>query len=321
MDSGLGDFFRQIPPILILMFCGSGLLLVAAVALMVGARARKANAALAAAGPSAVTFAAQQPGELPDLDALVAVESPARPQRKGTFTVLLTGGGEAEAVEVMTILRDVADGGLIIQIGDKSYRNPPALADAEFKRRFNMTVRDLYDSVSRQSLSAAPAPAAPASDMPHALAEAADPIAETKLEAPSGDPVQTAADLADDRPSATMPPPSVGPANIAAAGPVPGDLPKFKLPDTIEPPRRGLRRPPAEPVPEINIAEAIEEFLQYKLRSAPQFAGRSLHVRPAIGGGVKIEVDGLFYDSVGEVADAEVRAYLQAVIDEWQSRQ
>lgn len=320
MDSGLGDFFRQIPPILIIMFCGSGLLLVGAIALMVGARARKANAALAAAGPSPVTFASQQAGELPDLDALVAVEAPARPQRKGTFTIPLTGGGEVEAVEVMTILRDVADGGLIIQIGDKSYRNPPALADAEFKRRFNMTVRDLYDSISRQSLSPAPAPAAAVSDVPRALGEAADPIADATLETPSVDPAQPAGDNAGERPSVTMPPPSVIAASTAL-GPLPGDLPKFKLPDTIEPPRRGRRRPPAEPIPEINIAEAIEEFLQYKLRSESQFAGRSLHVRPAIGGGVKIEVDGQFYDSVDEVADAEVRAYLQAVIAEWQSRQ
>ncbi|MFQ3565762.1 MAG: hypothetical protein SNJ59_02075 [Aggregatilineales bacterium] len=321
MDSGLGEFFQQIPPILIIMFCGSGLLLVAAVALMVRARARKANAALAAAGPSPVTSAAQQAEELPDLDALVAVEAPAQPQRKGTFTVLLVDGGEVEAVEVMTILRDVADGGLIIQIGDKSYRNPPALADAEFKRRFNMTVRDLYDSISRQSLSTAPAPAALASDVPLALDELADDaMAEGNLETPSVDPVQPAGALAGDRPPANQLPPSASAVNIAAE-PVPGDLPKFKLPDTIELPRRGRRRPPAEPVPEINIAEAIEEFLQYKLRSAPQFAGHRLHVRPAVGGGVKIEVDGQFYDSVGEVADAEVRAYLQAVIEEWQSRQ
>lgn len=320
MDSGLGDFFRQIPPILIIMFCGSGLLLVAAIALMVGARARKASAGLAAAGPASIATTPQQAGELPDLDVLVAVEAPARPQRKGTFTIALTGGGEAEAVEVMTILRDVADGGLIIQIGDKSYRNPPALADAEFKRRFNMTVRDLYDSISRQSLSVAPAPAASSGEMPAPPSEAAAPVADIQPELPSDDVAQPERDLRDERPPVMTPPPAVG-AAILAAEPVPGDLPKFKMPDTIEPPRRGRRRPPAEPIPEINIAEAIEEFLQYKLRSASQFAGRSLHVRPAIGGGVKIEVDGLFYDSVSEVADAEVRAYLQAVIEEWQSRQ
>ena len=103
--------------------------------------------------------------------------------------------------------------------------------------------------------------------------------------------------------------------------PAPGDLPKFKMPDGPPvKPKRG-QRPVHEPVPEINIAASIEAFLQHKLALTPQYAGRSIHVRPAMHGALTIEVDGKFYDSVGEVADAAVRQYLSTTIEEWQSRQ
>ena len=103
--------------------------------------------------------------------------------------------------------------------------------------------------------------------------------------------------------------------------PAPGDLPKFKMPDGPPvKPKRG-QRPVAEPIPEINIAASIEAFLQHKLSMTPQYATRSIHVRPASHGGVAIEVDGKFYESVGEVEDAAVRAFLSATIEEWQARQ
>ena len=92
------------------------------------------------------------------------------------------------------------------------------------------------------------------------------------------------------------------------------------MPDTIEPPRRGRRRHASEPIPEINIAAAIEAFLQYRLPTSP-LAGRSIHVLGAPGGGLNITVDGRAYEAVSEVDDGEVRAYLQAIIEEWQARQ
>jgi hypothetical protein len=102
--------------------------------------------------------------------------------------------------------------------------------------------------------------------------------------------------------------------------PAPGDLPKFKMPDIMEKPSRG-RKGPAEPIPEINIAGAIEEYLQYRLTTTPQFAGRYIHVRPAATEGLHIEVDDKSYETVGEVEDAAVRTFLQETIEEWQSRQ
>jgi hypothetical protein len=72
--------------------------------------------------------------------------------------------------------------------------------------------------------------------------------------------------------------------------------------------------------PEINIADAIESYLQFRIEQLPQYQQRGIHIRPALGGGVRIEADGKTYDFVDEVADPEVRQFLQQTIAEWQDR-
>jgi hypothetical protein len=74
-------------------------------------------------------------------------------------------------------------------------------------------------------------------------------------------------------------------------------------------------------IPELDIAGAIETYLQHKLAQTPEYAGRKIHVHSAPGGGVRIQVDESFYDAVGDVTDAGVREFLSATIQEWQDRQ
>ncbi len=69
-----------------------------------------------------------------------------------------------------------------------------------------------------------------------------------------------------------------------------------------------------------SIAAQIEAFLQYKLQHS-EFSARSIHVREAIGGGVRIEVDGHFYEGIGDVIDPDVREFLRRTIKEWEARQ
>lgn len=315
LDSGLGEFFRQLPPILIIMFCGSSIALIVVLAVIVNTRSKRSRAAATAAPVMSMSLGEMPPsgshssgdGELPDLDDLLSVAPAPAPKpaaQRGTRTIHTSAGESIEVVEVMTILRDIAEGGLIVQIGDKTFRNPPALADAEFKRRFNSTVRDLYQSIGDTSLNKKAT-----SEIPGEI-----PPSPSDGVTPPPPPVP--------RPAPPFPPPaSPRPAPTTSQNvPLPGDLPRFKMPDEPEKPKRG-RRQPSAPIPEINIAEAIEEFLQFKLTTTPEFAGRNIHVRPAFGGGLRIDVDDSSYETVSEVDDASVRAFLQATIEEWQSRQ
>ncbi|MBE2183998.1 MAG: hypothetical protein IAE89_11270 [Anaerolineae bacterium] len=295
MDSDLGDFFAQIPPTIFLIFCGSIVLLTVVAALIFWERRRKARrkaaqaSAPAAAGSSAFTFNA----DLPELAALVSdVPAAGVPRGGGAASRLNLSSGEAvEAAEVMTVYRDVAEGGLIVQVGTSIYRSPPINADPEFRRRLLNTLNEL-GKPARESITT-PAASAPVPAFPPADAPPMPPA-----------PVLATSELPP------MPP-----------GALPGDLPKFRMPDKPEAPKRGRRRSPTEPIPEINIVEAIEAFLQYKLTSAPQFAGRGIHVKPAPGDVLAIEVDGRTFEAVSDIDDDAVRAYLQATIEEWQDRQ
>jgi hypothetical protein len=320
MDSGPLGLFQQLPVGIILMFCGSCILLLIAIAYIVRTRSLKAQAAVPAmAGVSPSVGYDSGSADLPDLDSFGSTDSfksaaPARPTG-GAYSVHLSEGEMVEAVEVLTILRDVAEGGLIIRIGDKAYRNPPAVADAEFKRRFHSTLRDLNGAqnpvVAKPAPAAYVAPAAPPPPPVAPVVTATEEVASVEADAPLDEPNF-------DLPPLTPPPP---PRVTGSFAPAPGDLPKFKMPDGPPvKPKRG-QRPVAEPIPEINIAASIEAFLQHKLSMTPQYAMRSIHVRPAAHGAVAIEVDGKFFDSVGEVDDTVVRQFLSSTIEEWQARQ
>lgn len=288
-ESDLSGLLQQVPPIMFIMFFGSIVLMIIVITAIVLDRRRRAQ--LSSAGPAAQNFSMAadfSDHDLPDIDSLTVNASPIPTRgQSGVFALTLASGERVDAAEVMTIYRDVAEGGLLVQIGTQVYRHPPASADSEFRRRFATTVREL------SSVIASPPPT---------------PKAEAAASAQPPAPARATGEI----PGLRMP---------SAAVPLPGDLPKFKMPDVVEPPKRGRRRPPSEPIPEINIAQAIEDYLQFKLAGTDRFPGRQIHVRSAAGGGLRIEVDQSSYETVADVADADVRAFLQEAIEEWQSRQ
>jgi hypothetical protein len=77
---------------------------------------------------------------------------------------------------------------------------------------------------------------------------------------------------------------------------------------------------PDEDAPEPTIADQIQGFLQQRLGLHPEFANKSIHIRPSIDGTVTIEVEGRFYEAVADIPDDEVRAFLQKTVQEWSDR-
>ncbi len=291
----IGEFFQQLPPIFPILLLAFLLLAFGSAAVLLasggGRKNRKPSGADAPAEPIAAARGPANPAPqpFPDLDLLAPA---AAPRPTGAYRLTLASGETVEAVEVLLLLRDIADGSLIAQIGGKSYACPPENADPEFVRRYAIAVRDLSAAAVDVPRPARPAPAAaPAS--------------------PSTDP---AAPAPPDVSTAAPRPPS------PSAGALPGDLPKFSSSDASLPSRIG-RRPTGGPVPEINIAASIEAYLQYRLGADRRFGERSIHVLPAGADGVRIEVDNHIFDHIDDVTDPAVRAFLRQTVDEWQKRQ
>lgn len=314
-----GEFFGQIPVGLIINVCVSGILLFAAFAYFVyfkplyqrrKRRAEEQNTIVPASPPVPTTSRSGrvQTGQLPDLDLLLSDdlvnEGPVYAAPIMPDHVRLNTGDVIPADPVLSVMRDPRDGRLVVVIDDVGYRslvNEPGVKDS-----FVNIMRELSDVVTGPD-----APGDSASALPASV-----PLAEKAKPAP---PVQEAAPEPP-RPAR----PSIPPPPITPDGKMPGDLPSYKLDDTASEPQKsgmfGRARYEPKPVPELNIAMAIEAYLQHKLRHTEDYAGREIHVHSAPGGGVRIEVDGQFFDAVSDVTDADVRAFLQATIQEWQDR-
>lgn len=308
MGSDFSSFMQQpfVGPVLGMM-CFLGIMLVAVVVLLAYTRRRKAAQQQMQTDP--VTFDASG-HDMPDLKLLIesappaptsapSIPPPARAARKGTSMVAVSDGDATEAVEVMTILRDVVDGRLLVQMGEKTLLN--VNNDPEFKERFMRIMRELGQAATKP-------PTTPVTSAPQ---ETTPPTIEEESPVPLGSLVPLPP--TPPKPKASTPPPP------PASGKMPGDLPSFRLEDNPIPERKRGQKVEIKPVQEVNIAGAIEAYLQYKLQHS-DYAGRSIHIYPSPDGGVSIEVDGRFYDAVGDISDDSVREFISAAIQEWQER-
>jgi hypothetical protein len=206
--------------------------------------------------------------------------------------VKLYGGAETTAIELMTIMRDERDNRLMLQLAETAYRS--LANEKQTKNTFTKTMKELAAIILT------------ADDNPPQKEVPSKPVSYQSVSDDVADIIQS---VQTDEPKAHIP----GVLNI----------PKMDdLPPTHSIGRFGRIQvqKPAEEVPELNIADAIEKYLQYKIEGAPKFQRRDIHIRPAISGGVRITVDGKSYDFVDEIEDVEARAFIQQAINEWQDQ-
>jgi hypothetical protein len=188
-------------------------------------------------------------------------------------TARVTSVSDGEMVEVLRILRDLADGELVVEIGGKRYRDLAEMTDPQIKRRF---------MGNAQALSR------------FAGGETSFPDQAIWSSPPSGTVKQPSSLPQPEKPSFSSL------VQSTESTPIPNEENKSDAPKTI--------------------ADEIEEMLQLRLSMTPSLMGRSIHIRPTLEGGIRVEVDGHGFDSVSDVSDLEVLGFIQSVIREWESR-
>ena len=210
------------------------------------------------------------------------------------LTIQLSDGTRTQAIEAMSILRDERDGRLIVQMSDTGYRT--LRHDKTVRKAFARLMKELAQSVKQ---------ADDLSDTP--------PASDTPAQAPTPPPAKPAEPA----------PPQAPQQRDTADDALPGDLPEYRLSDMETNYKRNrygrLEVKEVQKVEEVNIADAIEAYLQHKISQTPRFQKRGIHVRPALIG-VTIEADGETYDSVDAVDDEDVKTFLKETIAEWQAR-
>jgi hypothetical protein len=342
----VNQFFAQIPPALICyvaaFFIGIfGLMLYFGV--IKPARARRQLNNLTAAQSAAAT--ATQSSEFSTAPAypstMAYAAAPSRASRPGEYRVKLSDGHMTEAREVLAVARDLEDDRLLVYVDGVGYRS--MVESPEVKAKFTALMRELAETIAKADV---PRPVAPvispadlADDMLDELTDV-DGYAgyEDDLDLPDVD-LLTAPTMSE--PSQMTPPPYTAPPAPAAPtstrntvssvppaadGTMPGALPSYRTENdnNISLKRQGIFRTPKvdlQPVPELNLAGAIEAYLQHKLNFTPEYVDRELHVHAAPGGGVRIQVDNRYYDAVSDIEDETVRTFIAETIQEWQERQ
>jgi hypothetical protein len=73
------------------------------------------------------------------------------------------------------------------------------------------------------------------------------------------------------------------------------------------------------PAPPKSIAMQVDEIVQERLPASP-FNGRTITVRDHPKKGIVVLVDDKQYEGVGDVAEADVRAFLQECVRLWEQR-
>ncbi len=204
----------------------------------------------------------------------------------------VTSGG---AIEVMRVLRDLADGSLVVEMDGQRYHSLNHIADPQVQRRFLGNAQALAQFARLSTVGDNAFDLPPGEEIaPRAAPEAAPP------------------------PTAAAPPPPPPP-------PPPPAVSSTREAESM-PRRRGLfglggSKEEEEIEEPKSMAEEIEELLQYRLTLDPNLARRSIHIRPAHHGNISIEVDGQSFEGIGDIRDETVRDFIQAVIQEWEARQ
>jgi hypothetical protein len=206
----------------------------------------------------------------------------------------------ADSIELLRVWRDLSDGSLIIEIGGQRFTSVSELQGANLDRRFVNVVRDLTAMLR----TAAEQPSAPPKTSPKAAAAAPQP-------APTARPPEVAG-----KPESPAKKPAPPPADGELPSMAPGTM--FKQMGRVA---MGHKPEPLEEAPVLSIPDQIEQVLQKHLADLPEYADRSIHVRPSPFGGVRIEVDGQFYEGVGDVPEDQVRALIQDAVREWEKHQ
>jgi hypothetical protein len=229
--------------------------------------------------------AAEAPAPASVNSGAVPVEPPAgAPGEAGEAAQAPQAAGMAapgDAVEVLRVWRDIADGSLIIDFGAQRCRHPAELSDPDLRRRFIAVARELNSMADNMGAPGIQHAAPPPVATPPTFSSSTERDIEASQE---------------DKPGMLR---QVGRVMMGKR-PTPGPLPS-----EIEPP---------------SIVEQIEEILQAKLQDS-EFAQRSIHVRPSITGGVTVQVDDVSYEGVDAVEEDDVREFLQTIIREWEARQ
>lgn len=207
-------------------------------------------------------------------------------------------------VEMMRVLRIPPLGKLVVEVSGQRFEMLSEINHAKVEQRLLAAIGELVVFAGGyQALvdaGAAPAMAAPVAARPVVVETAVPPSPEPPAEQPplSAEQARFLAELEAQRDALK---------NQSSA----------RQPSVLRPVPPSI--PPAAPVPQVNLVAQIDEILQKHLAAEPEMAARRVHLRENPSGGLRIEVDGRFYDRPREVPDPNIQHIIKKALKDWET--
>lgn len=196
----------------------------------------------------------------------------------------------------MQVLRVPPLGKLVIEVNKQRYENVMAITDENVGRLVLAAVGELIDFAGGYDklVDAGVAP-------PLVTAPVTPPPAETPPE-PSREQQQAEflASLEAQRDELKSAPPPREPSLVNAVRP------------------RPVKKQP-EPDRALDIVAQIDAILQRYVLADPDLAERSIHLDQDPSGGLRIKIDGTYYQRPAEIQEAKIQTYIKRALKEWES--
>jgi hypothetical protein len=206
-------------------------------------------------------------------------------------------------VEIMHIWRLPPMGKLVVEVGNRRYEQLSQIAEGDVRQRVTAAIGELIDFAGGYNvlLDAGVAPS-PVVAAPTAVAAgpADDDEALRRRQQEFLDSLERDRDalrMAANAPRRRLAIPLVSP-KVAHDSSLP---PSLKIED-----------------PKISIVEQIDAVLQKYLAAEPALAQRSIHLEQAPEGGLRILIDGRYFQRPGDIEEREIQLALKMALKEWE---
>lgn len=207
-------------------------------------------------------------------------------------------------VEIMRVLRVPPMGKLVVEVGGRRFEMLSEIDHAKVEQRLLTAIGELIVfSGGYQALvdaGAAPAMAVPAVAQPAVVETAVSPTPEPSTEQPplTEEQARFLAELEAQRDALKNQPNSRQPSVMRPAPP---------------------STPSASSAAPVNLVAQIDAILQKHLEAVPELADRRVHLCDNPSGGLRIEVDGRYYDRPREVPDQRIQYLIKKALKDWEA--
>jgi hypothetical protein len=207
--------------------------------------------------------------------------------------------------EVMRVLRLPPRGKLAVEIGNRRYEQLAEIEDPALRQRVTAAIGELIDFAGGYNVLVV-AGVAPAPVLSSQTAAKSGPPADEELRRRQEEFLES---LERERDALKMA------ARAPMRRPAIPLITPTPLPDSNQPAAR-IAATHAKPT----LVEEIDAVLQKYVAADPSLAGRSIHLEQAAGGGLRICVDGRYFQRPGDIEERAIQLALKMALKEWEGQ-